>query len=88
MKELKEYFCTLLEEQSDRTVILLDSLDQLRDYGSKLKGWIPKELSENVTMLLSCIPADEFVVGPELKVRAIRNILMAIIHHYQVKYFQ
>ena len=69
MKELKEYFCTLLEEQSDRTVLVLDSLDQLRDFGSKLKGWIPKKLPENVTMLLSCIPAEEFIVGPELKVR-------------------
>ena len=68
MKELKAYFCELLEEQSERTVLVLDSLDQLRDFGSKLRDWIPKELPENVVLLLSCIPADEFVVGPELKV--------------------
>ena len=68
MKELKEYFCELLEKQSERTVLVLDSLDQLRDFGSKLRDWIPKKLPENVVLLLSCIPADEFVVGPELKV--------------------
>ena len=72
MKELKEYFCDLLEQQTDRVVLILDSLDQLRDFGSKLRDWIPKNLPENVTMLLSCIPADEFVVGPELKVSNFR----------------
>ena len=74
MKELKDYFCTSimvkLEKHSERTVLLLDSLDQLRDFGCKLRGWIPKNLPENVTLLLSCIPAEEYVVGPELKVRA------------------
>ena len=74
MKELKDYFCTSimekLEKHSERTVLLLDSLDQLRDFGCKLRGWIPTNLPENVTLLLSCIPAEEFVVGPELKVRA------------------
>ena len=73
MKELKDYFCTSVMEklgtQPDRTVLLLDSLDQLRDFGCKLRDWIPKNLPENVTLLISCIPAEEFVVGPELKVR-------------------
>ena len=72
MKELKEYFCDLLNQQRDRTVLVLDSLDQLRDFGSQLREWIPTELHDNMTMLLSCIPADEFVVGPELKVSDIK----------------
>lgn len=49
-------------------VILLDSLDQLRDYGSTLREWIPSELPSRITMFLSCIPGEEFKVGPELKV--------------------
>ena len=71
MKELKEYFTELLEEQSERIVLILDSLDQLRDFGAKLRGWIPKTLPDDVTLLLSCIPGEEFVVGPELKVRSV-----------------
>ena len=49
-------------------IVILDSLDQLRDQGSRLKDWIPEDLPPNVTMVMSAIPGEEFVVGPELKV--------------------
>ena len=51
-------------------VLIVDSLDQLRDHGAGLREWIPKSLPPTVTMVMSAIPADEFIVGPELKVKS------------------
>ena len=49
-------------------MVILDSLDQLRDKGGNLKEWLPSELSPHVVFIMSAIPTEEFVVVQALKV--------------------
>ena len=65
---MSEKFKQYLEEYEEPLVIILDSLDQLRDKGGKLKEWVPTEVPEHVTFILSAIPTETFVVVPEMKV--------------------
>lgn len=47
--------------------VILDSLDQLTDYGAGLRDWIPRKLKGKVRLVLSAIPDDKFKVIPVLK---------------------
>lgn len=61
-------FQSLLTETERPLALVLDSLDQLKDYGAGLMDWIPSKLPENITFLLSAIPDAEYKIVPELKV--------------------
>ena len=77
MKSLSEFFPTCLEKACAemRVVLILDSLDQLspEDGGRQLEWW-PRKLPENVSVILSTLPGEEFEAFPNLKVRSIQEI--------------
>ena len=54
---------------SNPVVLVLDSLDQLSDddAGREL-DWLPKELPDNVYMILSTLPGEEYICLPKLQV--------------------
>ena len=68
LKSLKDLFKDLLKNTTEPMVVVIDSLDQLRDYGAGLRGWIPEFLNDEVTMIISAIPGEQFRVIPELEV--------------------
>jgi len=50
-------------------VLVLDSLDQLSDDdGGRELEWVPKELPENVYIILSTLPGKEYNCFPRLEV--------------------
>ena len=67
---------------SNPVVLVLDSLDQLSDddAGREL-DWLPKQLPDNVYMILSTLPGEEYICLPKLQVRktlfSIPTIIMA-----------
>ena len=67
-KELKKQFVGFLKSYDKPLIVILDSLDQLRDGDSGLKNWIPTSLAENVTLVLSTIPGEKYAVEPQLRV--------------------
>ncbi len=69
LKSVKDLFWELITTTSAPLVIVIDSLDQLRDYGTGLRDWVPTNVSDKVTFVLSAIPGDQFRVVPELQVR-------------------
>lgn len=64
-----EFFETELNSIDRKVVIMLDSLDQLTpDDGALSMKWLPKEISQNVSLILSTLPGEEYKVLPALKV--------------------
>ena len=55
-----------------RVVLILDSLDQLstEDGGRQLE-WLPRNLPENVSVIMSTLPGEEFEAFSNLKVSSI-----------------
>lgn len=76
MKSLSEFFPRCLEEACAemRVVLILDSLDQLstEDGGRQLE-WLPRNLPENVSVIMSTLPGEEFEAFPNLKVSSIQK---------------
>ena len=65
-----EFFETELNSIDQKIVIILDSLDQLTpEDGALLMQWLPKEISKNVSLILSTLPGEEYKVLPALKVK-------------------
>ena len=67
-----EFFPNCLEEHASSSkplVLVLDSLDQLSDddAGREL-DWLPKQLPDDVYIVLSTLPGDEYVCLPKLQV--------------------
>lgn len=53
-----------------KVVIILDSLDQLTPQDGALSmQWLPREISKNVSLILSTLPGEEYKVLPALKVK-------------------
>ena len=71
LKSVKELFTEVLASCKEHLTIVIDSLDQLRDYGAGLKDWIPKTLNNKITFVMSAIPGDQYRVVPELQVNNI-----------------
>lgn len=72
MKALVEFFPECLENaaSSSPVVLVLDSLDQLSaDEGGRQMGWLPKHLPDNVYLLMSTLPGDEYECLPRIKVK-------------------
>ena len=78
MKSLSEFFPTCLQKACAeiRVVLILDSLDQLstEDGGRQLEWW-PRTLPENVSVIMSTLPGEEFEAFPHLKVISVQNYL-------------
>lgn len=76
MKSLSEFFPRCLEEACAemRVVLILDSLDQLstEDGGRQLE-WLPRNLPENVSVIMSTLPGEEFEAFSSLKVSSIQK---------------
>ena len=54
---------------SHPVVLVLDSLDQLSDDdGGRELEWVPKELPDNVYIILSTLPGKEYNCFPRLEV--------------------
>eukprot|EP00794_Sanderia_malayensis_P011746 gene11746-12966_t len=70
-KKMVDYFAEQLENIDTKVFIFLDSLDQLSaDNGGLNMKWLPKEnISENVRIVVSTLPGDEYKVFPALKTR-------------------
>jgi len=72
MKALVEYFPECLENaasSSTPVVLILDSLDQLSaDEGGRQMGWLPKDLPDDVYLIMSTLPGDEYECFPRIKV--------------------
>ena len=81
MKSVKELFTEILASCQGRLTIVIDSLDQLRDYGAGLKDWVPKTLNNKITLVMSAIPGDRYRVVPELQVN---NIFLYVLIFTQV----
>ena len=82
MKSLKELFTEILASCKEHLTIVIDSLDQLRDYGAGLKDWVPKTLNKKIILVMSAIPGDRYRVVPELQVN---NIFLYIFTFMQVQ---
>ena len=82
MKSLKELFTEILASCKEHLTIVIDSLDQLRDYGAGLKDWVPKTLNKKIILVMSAIPGDRYRVVPELQVN---NIFLYILIFMQVQ---
>lgn len=55
---------------SHPVVLVLDSLDQLSDDdGGRELEWVPKELPDNVYIILSTLPGKEYSCFPRLEVK-------------------
>ncbi|KAJ7375738.1 hypothetical protein OS493_039207 [Desmophyllum pertusum] len=71
IRSLLEFFPTCLEKHassSNPIVLVLDSLDQLSDDdGGRELDWVPKELANNVYMILSTLPGAEYICFPKLQ---------------------
>ena len=67
--ELWEFFPKCLACTSRHVVLILDSLDQLpaEDGGRRLE-WLPRNLPDNVFLVLSTLPSQEYECFPRLKV--------------------
>lgn len=67
--ELWEFFPKCLACTSRPVVLILDSLDQLpsEDGGRRLE-WLPRNLPDNVFLVLSTLPGQEYECFPRLKV--------------------
>ena len=64
-----EYFEEQLQEIDRRIIIMLDSLDQLTpEDGALAMKWLPKNISSNVSFILSTLPGKEYMVLPALEV--------------------
>lgn len=64
-----EFFEEQLRDMEKKIVIILDSLDQLSpEDGALNMKWLPKEISSNVTIILSTLPGEEYKILPALKV--------------------
>lgn len=72
IRSLLEFFPKCLEEHassSNPIVLVLDSLDQLSDDdGGRELDWVPKDLPDNVYMILSTLPGTEYICFPKLQV--------------------
>ncbi|KAK3736404.1 hypothetical protein QZH41_017906 [Actinostola sp. cb2023] len=81
MKALVEYFPECLENaaSSSPVVLILDSLDQLSpDEGARQMGWLPKELPDNVYLILSTLPGNEYECLPKLKAIVPESCIKAV----------
>lgn len=91
MKSLSEFFPTCLEKACAevRVVLILDSLDQLspEDGGRQLEWW-PRKLPDNVAVIMSTLPGEEFEAFTNLKVSSIQKkkpftVGVAVIIHFK-----
>ena len=80
LKSVKELFTEILAACKTHLTIVIDSLDQLRDYGGGLKDWIPKTLNNKIAFVMSAIPGDQYRVVPELQVN---NIFCTYLYLYK-----
>ncbi|XP_032219851.2 uncharacterized protein LOC5519197 [Nematostella vectensis] len=70
MKSLREYFPECLKSAATckTIVLLLDSLDQLSpDDGGRQLDWLPKSLPDNIYLVMSTLPGDEYECLPNLE---------------------
>ncbi|EDO47108.1 predicted protein, partial [Nematostella vectensis] len=70
MKSLREYFPECLKSAATcKTIVLmLDSLDQLSpDDGGRQLDWLPKSLPDNIYLVMSTLPGDEYECLPNLQ---------------------
>ena len=65
---MKELFKRLLSEKDKELIIILDSLDQLRDSGAGIRQWMPKSLPKSITLILSSVLDGHSEIVDELKV--------------------
>ena len=72
IRSLLEFFPKCLEDHASSShpvVLVLDSLDQLSDDdGGRELEWVPKELPDNVYLILSTLPRKEYNCFPKLQV--------------------
>lgn len=72
IRSLLEFFPKCLEEHASSShpvVLVLDSLDQLSDDdGGRELEWVPKELPDNVYIILSTLPGKEYNCFSKLEV--------------------
>ena len=83
-----EFFPNCLEEHASSSkplVLVLDSLDQLSDddAGREL-DWLPKQLPDDVYIVLSALPGDEYVCLPKLQVLNESNCSVFSNGHYVI----
>ena len=68
-KKMRDFFSEKLSDLKTKLVIILDSLDQLApEDGALSMQWLPKEVSKNVSIIVSTLPGEEYKVLPALKV--------------------
>ncbi|KAJ7363342.1 hypothetical protein OS493_011630 [Desmophyllum pertusum] len=71
IRSLLAFFPTCLEKHassSNPVVLVLDSLDQLSDDdGGRELDWVPKELPDNVYIILSTLPGTEYICFPSCR---------------------
>ena len=68
-KKMKDFFSEKLSKLKAKLVVILDSLDQLSpEDGALSMQWLPKEISKNVSIIVSTLPGEEYKVLPSLKV--------------------
>ena len=66
---MADFFTEQLRDIESKIVIMLDSLDQLSpEDGALNMKWLPKDISSNVSIILSTLPGEEYKVLPALKV--------------------
>ena len=69
MDKLVTYFEEKINLLSMDTVIMLDSLDQLSpENGAHKMSWLPSYVPDNVKIVVSTLPGEEYKVMPNLKV--------------------
>ena len=68
-KKMRDFFGEKLSDLKTKLVVILDSLDQLApDDGALSMQWLPKDVSKNVSIIVSTLPGEEYKVLPALKV--------------------
>ena len=64
-------------------VLVLDSLDQLSDDdGGRELEWVPKELPDDVYMILSTLPGKEYNCFPRLEVIHVAVTSRCMYNHF------
>ncbi|XP_077979004.1 NACHT and WD repeat domain-containing protein 2-like [Glandiceps talaboti] len=80
LRELREFLpkCLNLATNQEKLVILLDSLDQMETQdGARQLAWLPKYLPENVKMVVSTLPEEEYTCFPMLQAK-IRDVSLFV----------
>ncbi|XP_022788384.1 NACHT domain- and WD repeat-containing protein 1-like [Stylophora pistillata] len=81
MRSLMEFFPKCLEENasSKPIILVLDSLDQLSDDdGGRELDWVPKEMPNNVFLILSTLPGEKYICFPKLQEKYEASVLLEV----------